>query len=109
MKLFLIILLNASVLYSYGQFDTSGPVNKEVINTVVEIQKGNNTGSGFLVFLGTKRLLVTNKHMVGDWSPVDSLIYNDSLYIYPYSTINKELSFLKVGIKIANHGKPLSN
>lgn len=92
---------------SYSQFDTCGPINRKIINTVIEIQKGNEVGSGFLVYMGGKKLLVTNKHMIGNWSPVDSLICNDSIFIFPYSTINSGASFLKVGINIATHGIPI--
>ncbi|HRO09842.1 MAG TPA: serine protease [Saprospiraceae bacterium] len=105
MKPIIVILFCVLGLDSNAQFDTSGPVNKQVINTVIEIQTGNETGSGFLVFLGKKRLLVTNKHMVGNWSPVDSLIYNDSIYIYPYT----KTGFSKVGIKISGLGKPINS
>lgn len=94
-------------LSSNAQFDTAGPVNKQVISTVIEIETGNNIGSGFLVNIGNKILLVTNKHMVGNWNPVDSLLYNDSIYIYPYSTINTNTGFLRVGVKIANQGVPI--
>lgn len=103
MKPSIVILFCFFGLHSNAQFDTSGPINKQVINTVIEIQKGSETGSGFLVSLGQKRLLVTNKHMVGNWSPVDSLIYNDSIYIYPYT----RSGFLKVGVKISTLGKPI--
>ena len=95
--------------FAYGQFDTSGPVNKLVINTVIEIQKGNETGSGLLVAIGNKRFLVTNKHMVGSWSPVDSLVYSNIISIYPYSSVKKQPSYLKLNIKIANIGKPILN
>lgn len=107
MKRFLIILFFLWATHLYAQFDTSGPVNKQVINTVIEIQNGNEIGSGFLVSMGQRRFLVTNKHLVGSWTPVDSLLYNDTIYIYPYSTINNGISFLRVGIKIANHGIPI--
>jgi S1-C subfamily serine protease len=103
MKISLTLALSLLALHSFAQFDTSGPINKQVVNTVIEIEKGKETGSGFLVFLGQKRLLVTNKHMIGSWSPVDSLIYSDSIYIYPYT----KSGFVRIGIKIANLGVPI--
>src|SRR5258706_11308750 len=105
----LLPLLGYFSLQSYCQSNLPGPVDEQVINTVIEIRKNKEQGSGFLVSMGDKRLLVTNKHMIGDWSPVDPFVINDSIYIYPYSVINNKSSFLKVGIKIADHGHSLGS
>lgn len=47
--------------------------------------------------------------MVGSWSPVDSLVYSNIISIYPYSSVKKQPSYLKLNIKIANIGKPILN
>lgn len=107
MKICFTILLLCIQVSVFAQVDTSGPVNKRVINAVVEIKNGQGTGSGFLVQLGQKRLLVTNKHMIGAWSPVDPLIFSDSIYINLYSTSGRlGPNFIKVGVKINTTGRP---
>lgn len=105
----LILFLFGIKLNSFAQFDTLGPVSSQVINTVIEIEKGNERGSGFLVSFNSKILLVTNKHVVGSWSPVDPLLYSDSLYINLYSSPGQNSNIIRKGINIANSGKPITS
>jgi hypothetical protein len=69
-------------LYAFERLD-SGLLRSVVrIETSPDAAGLNETGSGFLVTtaaandLSGKVLLVTNKHMIGDWNPADKNIQN---------------------------------
>lgn len=74
----IIIFFFASQVFS--QVDTLGPLDRNIINAVVEIKNGNELGTGFLIYAGKRVFLITNKHMIGDWNPYDGL-YNISTSI----------------------------
>jgi len=88
------------------QIDTAGPVSKDLIRNVVEITKGGFVGSGFIVQMGKKFLLVTNKHMIGEWSPVDSLIYSDKIGINLYGGHGATRFTYPIGIPLTTNCVP---
>ena len=87
MKLFILIIKIISLDVVIGQ--PNGRVNEGLLQCVVNI---DGKGTGFLVARilpsdtsKCKIYLVTNKHMIGDWTLVDTLIPNPSLTAYLYS------------------------
>jgi S1-C subfamily serine protease len=113
MKKYFVCLLIFISTTAKGQIDTVGPMNVDLINAVVEIKNSNGFGSGFLVSTESRKFLVTNKHMIGNWSPVDSLLPLDSIFISLYSnngTIYKALNIAENGklikSKIIVHPNP---
>jgi len=69
MRLLILFLLNPLMISAQAQIDTSGPVDTRLIQTVVQIKNDSGSGTGFLISAGERIFLVTNKHMLGEWSP----------------------------------------
>ncbi len=86
MRLLILFLLNPLMINAQTQVDTSGPVDTRLIQTVVQIKNDSGSGTGFLVSAGERIFLVTNKHMLGEWSPVDPFILYDSILVTFYTS-----------------------
>lgn len=83
----IIILFTALIPYTLGQ--SIGRIDEGILKGIVNI---DGKGTGFLVgrqLPGDKSkakiFLVTNKHMIGQWSLVDSLIPSPSIVAYLYT------------------------
>ncbi|SHM54410.1 trypsin-like peptidase domain-containing protein [Mucilaginibacter sp. OK098] len=108
--IFIIVLLVKS---SLAQITYQGPIADDTYLSTVKLTKSvtekitmrikkrtiakdttmSATGTGFFVYrtvpnLGYKVFLVTNKHMIGDWSLGDSLIVNKNLSVSFYTKSN---------------------
>src|SRR5690606_1293473 len=87
--LFLIILFMAENSYSQTPIiqtpDFIGRIDEDMLKMVVNIEMPNgSTGTGFIVNQGTDIFLVTNKHMIGDYSLVDPFLLADSIKVFFY-------------------------
>lgn len=88
--LFLTILFG--ILPASSQ-DTTGRINEMFLKSIVSIEKSTpNLGTGFLIskYAGTtgmRAFLVTNKHMIGNWSPVEPFAIDPFITVNLYSTI----------------------
>lgn len=97
--LFVLSLIITNVIFA----QEGGKVNEEFLKAVVNIKKDNNTGTGFII--GTDKnkdrnfYLVTNKHMIGSWSMVDSFIPAKVISITIYRN-DKNVRFFDVNIPI---------
>lgn len=87
MNRFLILIL-VLALNNEIQGQSVGRVDEETLKCIVNI---DGKGAGFLVARPlpsdkskSKIYLVTNKHMIGDWSLVDPFIPNPSINVYLY-------------------------
>lgn len=99
-------LLQFSSLNIFGQEDTLGPVNKLLLRSTLMIKTDSGIGSGFLVSEGASKIfLVTNKHLVGNYSPVDSLILYKKINITLYTTDLKRPTITKDVVLIDSSGK----
>ena len=90
MKIFLFVLITSYGLSVKGQADTISRIDENLLNSVVNIQKGFFTGTGFIVWRknpnGYQFFLVTNKHMLGDYNFVDPFIIDSSIVVSLYTT-----------------------
>jgi len=107
MKLFFVFILNALFISARAQIDTSGPVDNRFIRTVVQIKNDSGFGTGFLIKAGNRVFLATNKHMLGEWSPVDHLILYDSILVTFY-TSSQPHPTVTMHVKLKENGKQLS-
>jgi hypothetical protein len=73
-------------------------ISDQVLKSVIQIvTPQQTTGTGFLVAVPSKRaeqssgvmsFLVTNKHMLGNWNPIDGdFDHHDSITVYLYRTV----------------------
>lgn len=65
--------------------DYVGRIDENLLRIIVNIETPTgSTGTGFIINRAEKIFLVTNKHMIGDWSLVDPFIIHDFINIYFY-------------------------
>ncbi|WP_395048187.1 serine protease [Flavobacterium sp.] len=80
--------------YDYPQ-DYIGRIDENMLRVIVNLETStNSTGTGFLVNKGKQIFLVTNKHMIGQYSLVDPFILDNSVSVYfypetPHTSIRK--------------------
>jgi S1-C subfamily serine protease len=107
MKLFIFILLVFAGEAARSQQDTTGPVDSRAIKTVIQIVNDSGRGSGFLVKAGGRVFLVTNKHMIADWSPIEAVKVFDSILVTFYAK-NPHNPTYTIPIFLKKDGKILS-
>ncbi|MCG2612676.1 hypothetical protein LZZ85_00230 [Terrimonas sp. NA20] len=110
-KISAIFGLTLSSLVCFSQLQT-GRLDEQILKSIVVIKKGTATGTGFLVGkLGSantgygKLFLVTNKHMIGSYSLVDTLMIADSIQIFFYDSSNNN-QILPIVLKLKPEGIP---
>jgi S1-C subfamily serine protease len=87
---------SAQVSNNYPQ-DYVGRIDENMLRVIVNLETPTNlTGTGFLVNKGNDIFLVTNKHMIGQYSLVDPFLLFDSIKVYfypatPHSTIQQTI------------------
>ncbi|GAE65409.1 trypsin-like peptidase domain-containing protein [Chryseobacterium indologenes] len=83
--------------YDYPQ-DYIGRIDENMLKVIVNLERPiGSTGTGFLVNKDNNVFLVTNKHMIGEYSLVDPFILDDSISVYfypeePNTSIKKTIS-----------------
>lgn len=82
-KLVIVLIFSSIALYT----QEPGLIENRILKTVVNIDE---KGSGFIVLKSNKQnikqtYLVTNKHMIGQWSLVDKFIPNKKITVFLYS------------------------
>jgi S1-C subfamily serine protease len=77
--------------------DYIGRIDENMLRVIVNLETPtNSTGTGFLVNKGNDVFLVTNKHMIGQYSLVDPFILFDSIKVHfypatPHTTIQQTI------------------
>jgi len=86
-----------------------GKIELAMLYSVVDI---NHNGTGFLISRekekGRQFFLVTNKHMIGEWSLLDPFTLSDSIKFYLYSKDEKN-PIVEVSLSLKSNGGPISN
>lgn len=106
-----IILIAIIFLTSYEiQGQSVGRVDEGMLKCIVNI---DGKGTGFLVARNlpsdktkSKIYIVTNKHMIGDWSLVDTLIPNPAIKVYLYLK-DTSVAVAPVNVPILDKAKKL--
>lgn len=87
-----------------------GKVDEQILDAIVNI---DGLGTGFMVEARnpqndqqSKIFLVTNKHMIGKWTLVDTLIPNPSIDVYLY-TKNKSIPVIPIKVDILDKANKL--
>lgn len=107
MKKLLYFLLNLNIMNA--QNANPEILDSRIINTVVQIQFDKTFGSGFLVKSGEKTLLVTNKHLIGYWTPVDDIILAEKIEVILYGGKEGDIKPINFKLHISTKGIPNSN
>lgn len=78
--------------YDYPQ-DYIGRIDENMLRVIVNLEMSSgSTGTGFLVNKEKEIFLVTNKHMIGQYSLVDPFVLDDSISVFFYpSTPNSSI------------------
>ena len=90
-----------------------GKVHESFLKAVVNIKVNNSSGTGFIVGVGKGKgkdrmfFLVTNKHMIGQWSMVDLFIPAKEIKVTLYRN-NKNIHFFDITIPISDSSNKLN-
>lgn len=101
-KIFSFFAIFFIVINSHSQIDSISKIDDYIMHTVVNIQKGKETGTGFIV--GRKNpnryqfFLVTNKHMIGDYNFIDPFLIDSIIHVSFYTNDSKSRQ-IKISLK----------
>ncbi len=109
MRIILIVFLfGIKTVYS----QEGGKVNDQFLKAIVNIKVDTFSGTGFMIGCGResniKYFLITNKHMIGSWSMVDSFIPAKEITVTLYRD-NDKVHFFDIKIPILDHAGKLNN
>lgn len=106
MKKLFVLLFKINILFS----QTNNPeiLDSRLINAVVQIAADTTFGTGFLIRSGEKTLLVTNKHVIGDWNPIDPMLFFNKIKVTLYSGNAEQILPLTIELNISKNGIPFN-
>jgi hypothetical protein len=105
----LLFVFFLAIIKSYCQ--EGGKVDENFLKAVVYIKKDSSSGTGFIIGVANgkdiKFFLVTNKHMIGHWSMVDSFIPAKEIIVTLYRS-DENQRFFDVTIPILDVANKLN-